>query len=192
MENNDLYEVLNRDSCICELCQSKLVPRFINFEIDGVDGLSIYEYDDNIKAILYQLKGCYDVELAPVFLNRFKNELHLIYRKYLLVAAPSYIEEDDNRGFRHVEEIFRCLNLQIIYPITKTSHFKQAENTRKSRKGISHYLQLTSPDEIKDKNVLIIDDVSTTGSTIKAMINLVKKAGVKKIKILVMSKRIIK
>ena len=188
----DIYEVFNGDSCLCNLCLEKLNPKFIKFEIEAVEGVAIYEYDDNIKAILYQLKGCYDIELAPVFLNRFKKELHLIYKGYTIIPVPSYRKDDEKREFRHVEEIFKCINLPIIYAIEKVTPFKQAEHTRKDRSHIGQHLQLVKPTAITGKKILIVDDVSTTGATLKALIKLVRSAKPKTIKILVMSKRVIK
>ena len=187
----DLYQIINGDSYLCFSCQKKLIPHFQNFEIDGIEGLSIYEYDDNFKSLLYQFKGCYDIELAPIFLNRFKRELHLLYRNYVLVAAPSYYLEDEKRGFKHVEKIFECINLPVCYPIKKQTPFKQAEHSKKERGRIKEHLVLTNSEMIMNKNILIVDDVSTTGSTLKAIINLVRNVKPKKIKILVVSRRII-
>lgn len=42
---------------------------------------------------------------------------------------------------------------------------------------------------IKNKKILICDDICTTGSTLKAIIELVKKGNPKDIKILVVAKR---
>ena len=189
LKKYDFYELVNEDSYLCPFCQQKLVPHFIKFDIDCIDALSIYEYDDNIKAFLYQLKGCHDVELAPIFLNPFKRELRLMYWGYTLVCAPSYCIDDENRGFKHVEKIFEILNLPICYPIEKVTPFKQAENSRRKRKQIIEHLRLVNPELIKDKKILIVDDVCTSGSTLKAMIKLAKDASPKAIKILVMSKR---
>lgn len=186
----DFYQIVNGDSCLCSSCQKQLIPHFQNFEIDGIEGLSVYEYDDNFKSLLYQFKGCYDIELAPIFLNRFKRELHLLYRDYVLVAAPSYYLEDEKREFRHIEKMFECVNLPICYPIEKQTPFKQAEHGRRDRGKIKEHLVLTKPEIITNKNILIVDDVSTTGSTLKAMINLVRSAHPKKMKILVVSRRI--
>lgn len=189
MQNPDIYQVIWGDSLLCRSCLQKLNPRFIRFEIDGMDALAIYEYDDNIKSILYQLKGCYDIELAPVFFNRMKRELHLMYKGYTMLVAPSYKLDDEKRGFKHVEEIFKYINLPIVHPIDKISPFKQAEHTRRERGRIGQHLQLIQPELISEKKILIVDDVSTTGSTLRALIKLVKEAKPKAIKILVMSKR---
>ena len=115
-----------------------------------------------------------------------------MYKGYTLIPAPSYHKDDERREFKHVEEIFKCINLPIVYAIEKTSFFKQAEHNRKERGRIWQYLRLVKPEAITGKKILIIDDVSTSGATLKALVKLVKTAKPKKIKILVMSKRVIK
>lgn len=115
-----------------------------------------------------------------------------MYRGYTMIPAPSYCKDDEKRGFRHIEEMFKNINLPIIYAIEKFYPFKQAEHKKRERGHISWYLRLINPDAITGKKILIVDDVSTTGSTLKALIKLVRGAKPKKIKILVMSKRVIK
>ena len=189
LKSNSFYEFFNGDSCICDQCQNKLAPKFIRFDVEGIKGLAVYEYDDNIKSLLYQFKGCYDIELSPIFFNRFKRELKLMYSGYVIVPAPSYIEDDEKRGFKHVVEMFKIINLPIVEVFKKISPFKQAEHTRRSRAEISKHLEIVNKEKVNNKKVLIVDDVCTTGSTLKALIRLVREANPKDIKILVMSKR---
>lgn len=189
IKNRFIYEILRKDNCLCNQCQKRLVPKFIKFSIDEVDALSIYIYDDNIKSLLYQFKGCYDYEMKDVFINQFKNELHLIYRGYSIVPVPSYGLDDENRGFNHVEEIFKNINLPFIKCVEKIAHFKQAEHKRKSRKDISKYLVLNNKEALFGKKILIVDDVVTTGSTMKTMVSLIREGNPKDIKILVLAKR---
>ena len=189
IKNDSFYETINNDSCLCSECQNKLVPYFKKFKIGSADGLAIYRYDDNIKSLLYQLKGCYDVELAPIFFNRFKNELRLVYEGFIVVPAPSFYDEDEAREFNHVVEMFKFLNLHIYHLVNKISKFKQAENTKRQRKTIIDHFACESLSEIYGKKVLIVDDVMTTGSTLKAMVSLLSKGQPKVLKILVMAKR---
>ena len=151
----------------------------------------IYKYDSTIKTYLYQFKGCFDYELYPVFLFRFKFMLHFMYRDYYIVPAPSYKEDDEKRGFNHVEMIYSVLNLKILKLFIKTEHHKQTDCTRNERSEIYKYMKVNSNVDVKGKKILLVDDVFTTGSTMKSMIKLLKQLKPSKIKILVLSKTII-
>ena len=99
------------------------------------------------------------------------------------------MKSDKERGFNHVEEIFSVLKLKILKCIHKTKQVKQADLTTKEREKIGKVLRIDDVD-LKHKKVLLVDDVFTTGSTIKSMIKLVKEKGAKNIKVLLMSKTI--
>ena len=148
----------------------------------------IYKYDSTIKTYLYQFKGCFDYELYPVFLFRFKFMLHFMYRDYYIVPAPSYKEDDEKRGFNHVEMIYSVLNLKILKLFIKTEHHKQTECTKRERMEIYKYMKVKEDIDIKGKKVLLVDDVFTTGSTMKCLIDLIKDKGPKIVKVLVLSK----
>ena len=104
-----------------------------------------------------------------------------------MIPAPSFIDSDKERGFNHVEEIFRTLGLKMIPCIHKIKDVKQADLSSKEREKIKDVLAIDEVD-LKGKKVLIVDDVYTTGSTAKAMIDLVKNKEPKKIKCLFLSK----
>mgnify|MGYP003290160876 CR=1 FL=1 len=147
----------------------------------------MYFYNDAVKEFLYQFKGCFDIELASVFLEYYLPFLKIKYRGYYLIPAPSYEEANITRGFNHVKEIFKSLNLPFIDCVKKLQNIKQADLNSQERKNIDKYLKIDNVDLTK-KKILIVDDVYTTGSTIKAIINLVKPLNPKKIQVLVMSK----
>lgn len=111
-----------------------------------------------------------------------------MYSGFTIVPVPSYKKEDEKRGFNHVVEIFSRLKLPIENVLIKTAHFKQANNKKNERKDISKFLTVKCTDSLRGKRVLIVDDVYTTGSTMKAAIQLVKSLGPKEIRVLVMSK----
>lgn len=167
------------------------MPHFHSFKLNGVKGVSIYEYDDNIKSLLYQFKGCYDYELFPIFISPFSKELSLRYCGYVMVPAPSFELEDEKRGFNHVVAMFGIINLQMYKCIYKNAKFKQAENNSHKRSDISKFLSIKNKEELTGKKVLIVDDVMTTGSTLYSMVELIRSASPKDIKILVMAERIL-
>ncbi len=183
-----LLDILDDSNCICKQCYKEIVPVFKQFDVDGYKAVSIYGYTPKIQSLLFQFKGCFDIEIGNVFLERYRRELRFRYIDYVLVPIPSFKDDDENRGFNHVIEMFKILKLPMIDLIEKTKQVKQATSSSKERIEISKYLQLKNRQSLKKKNVLIVDDVYTTGATMKAAIKLVEQLNPKKIEILVMSK----
>lgn len=185
---NNFYSLYNKNSLLCSSCYKKLKPNFQVFYINNVKAISIYNYDENFESLLYQFKGCSDIELAPVFLERFERELNLYFHDYIIVPIPSFHLDDLNRGFNHVEEIAKSFKLPILKILEKTEHIKQANMRKNDRNQISKILKLAILDSLENKKILLLDDVYTTGSTMKASIKLVKTLHPKDIKVLVISK----
>ena len=173
-------------------CYHEIKPAFIRFKVGKYKALAIYEYDERIKKLLYQFKGCFDIEIFDVFLSRYARELRLVYQDYIMVPIPSYKEDDEIREFNHVEEMFKILKLKSLNVLVKTKKVKQANLSFKERKEIKNILDINNGEDLRNKKVLIVDDVYTTGSTISAAISLIEQYCPKKIAILVMSKTSLK
>ena len=187
-KSTTFYSLIHDDYCLCDNCQKKLKPKFIPFKHGDIKCLAIYEYDAEMKSLIYQFKGCYDIALSEVFLNTFKRELYLLYKGYMVIPVPSYHTEDLKREFNHVVEIFSSLHLPIERLITKTDNIKQSSLKKSERASISKHLKMSNIEMVKNKKVLLVDDIHTTGSTIQACINLIKPGQPKDIKVLVVAK----
>ncbi len=182
-----LYNVIS-DYPLCDECLSKLQPIWKKEKIDGIKHLFIYEYDDEIRDLIYKYKACGDLELKDVFVSRYKRYLKALYSGYLIVPAPSSMESDELRGFNHVEEIFKSCGFKITKCINKKCDFKQSSLSAKERSEVANKLEIVFGEKLRHKKVLLVDDIYTTGSTIKAMINLVKPYNPRRIKVLTVSK----
>ena len=180
---------LIKNRMICQKCYNGF--ELINKKeyINGIEVRYLYEYNDFLKKNIYLLKGCYDIELKDMFLDRWKYILRLIYKGYLLVPVPSYFESDNKRGFNHVEEIFSSLKLISNKCLKKTKDIKQANLSKKQREKIDKVLIIENGEILKGKKVLIVDDIYTTGSTLNACINLVRKYYPKVLKCLILCKK---
>jgi len=122
-------------------------------------------------------------------LEYFRTLLNYKFNGYTMIPAPSFKDSDEERGFNHVVEIFKMLRLKMLTCIHKTKPIKQADLTTKEREKIGDVLTIDDID-LSRKKILLVDDVFTTGSTIKSMIKLCKEKGAKKVKALLMSKTI--
>ena len=163
-------------------------PKFISFKVDRYSAISIYDYNATIKKLVYQYKGCHDYVLNEAFLNTYARELRIRYSDYLIIPIPSFKKDDEERGFNHVVEIFKNLNLNMLDILEKTEKHKQATSNLNERREVYKSLALKDHPDLSKKKILIVDDIYTTGSTMKSAINLVEKLNPKKISVLVMAK----
>jgi len=153
--------------------------------------VGIYEYDDHMKKLIYQFKGCRDYELKDAFVAPFKKELKMRFRDFFLVRLPSYEGDDIERGFNHVEEIFKCLKLPFINCLYKTKKYKQSARNFEERQEISKVIVIKNGEKLMGKKILIVDDISTTGASLKTAVNLIRQFNPKEMKILVVAKRVL-
>ena len=188
MRNYDFARLFDGDICICPKCQNEFEPKFTSFNVNGYKATAIFEYTPYVKELIYKYKGCFDYELKDVFLNLYYKEIRMRYSTYKIIPIPSYAEDDKVRGFNHVVEMFKKLGLEPLPIIEKTAHFKQAENKAKKRSEINKYLVIKKPIDLSNIKILIVDDIYTTGSTMRAAINLVEKLNPKQIRVLVFAK----
>jgi competence protein ComFC len=173
---------------VCDRCHEAFQPRFSTFDLDGIPALAIYDYDSWIKEQLYRFKGCGDYELKAMFLERFRHYLRWRYRGYLVVPLPSWHEHDEARGFNHVEAMFSGLKLPIMKVLKKLRAHKQADLSYEERQRIRGVFGWQGGQELKGRKVLLVDDVMTSGASLRAAVELLEKAGPKTIRILLMAR----
>lgn len=191
IKNHCISQLFSKN-LLCEKCFKEMNPiikeeRFYkNYKCTY-----FYEYNQKIREMLYLLKANKDILMAQSFFDYYSNILNIKYKSYYLVCAPSYYKEDLERGFNHVEEIFSFLKIKNLKVLHKILPKKQAGSTREEREKIKEFLTIDNVD-LSNKKILLVDDVLTTGSTLRACIELLRTKNPKKIDILVMSKRIMK
>ena len=184
--DNDLENGKSLISLLCfedELCgncrkQLKLIKH--HFIIGKVKGLALYDYDSIFKSLLLQYKECYDEALQDVFLYHLNTYLSIKYHGYTMVFMPSSENKIKDRGFNHLEQIFKDVKLEKVNCLHKMVDADQKYLTKKEREKIS----LTIDKTIHNEKILLVDDMCTTGSTLKAAIKLFPD---KKLKILVLA-----
>ena len=173
---------------LCDRCQKEMNPQLKAHKTFGVPAFYLYDYNETIRGLLYQLKGCGDYEMGQIFFCHQANVLHHRFWNYVIVPAPSYFARDEERGFNHVVTMFAELRLPIIRCLEKTKDIKQADLSAAERTKIGKSLRMKNARALYRKNVLLVDDVMTTGSTIKACISLLQKARPKRIVVLTMAR----
>lgn len=108
-----------------------------------------------------------------------------------IVHAPQTESGDLVKNF--AEKLSGVLDIPIshnLVKIGKTKPQKQLKNWILKKDNVSNIFNYTNPVEIKDKNILLIDDIFDSGSTIKEIGSLLTKAGAKRIAPLVIARTV--
>ena len=176
------------DYPICASCFHEMEPKVVITKLNGLKTTSLFIYNEKVKTMLYQCKGCFDIEMAGFFLSRHKSFLKKKYKDWIVVPAPSYCAKNEIRGFNHVEEIFKCLGRPFIHPINKVDNVKQADLNFEDRQKIGSHLKWDEKVSVRGLNILFVDDLLTTGATAKACTKMLLEHGARKVEVLVMAR----
>ena len=113
----------------------------------------------------------------PVFNNANYDEI---------VPVPLYKTRKRERGYNQSEEIAKALSHIFQIPV-KSEHLLRTRSTlsqtKMSEKEREQNVRnaFSCPVRLTDSNILLVDDVITTGSTIEACVKALLSAGAKKV-----------
>ena len=165
---------LRQDALLCGNCQRQLEPLDIRTRIDGLPVRILYKYNDFLENMLYRYKENRDIALRYVFFHTHIKEINDKYRHWQIIIMPSSVEKIQERGFHHLKEMLRLCKVSIADPFIKKGNRKQSMQCPKERLKISQYISLEEAFHANGKSLLLIDDVLTTGSTIKHAYHLLR------------------
>lgn len=154
----------------------------------GMDGLIvIYEYgEETMKKIIDGIKFGFNKSLVDSVLNNFKFETGENFD--YLVPVPLYFYRENWRGFNQAEKIAETVGKKMNVPVErclKRIKMTKQQSLMRSRKeretNIKGVFQIEEKwkEEMKGKNILLVDDVFTSGADMRECTRVLKKAGAK-------------
>ncbi|WP_317367754.1 ComF family protein [uncultured Tyzzerella sp.] len=173
---------LNEDDSICKYCYMN-----IDFITDDKEpNLSVFCYDDVTRFSILRLKYNNMREYSKVFAKMMYNKLSKIdIKKYdYIICVPMYFKKKKKRGYDQAELIAEELSKLCNIPIQKENLIRNKNTLAQSKvsfdeRGINvkGVFEVLNTGIIKDKNILLIDDIYTTGSTINNCGKVLREAG---------------
>jgi len=186
----------------CAKCGAEITEQYCNYckenRYDFTKARSLYRFSKEIQSLIHSLKYNEFTGVAEYFALRMSEYLHE-YRPFsdigLVCPIPLHRIKKRERSYNQAELLSRNLakklgikhapNLlqRVRYTETQTllSKEKRCENVRDAFKINRKY-------DVKGKNVLIIDDVFTTGATVNSVSNSLKHSQIGKIYVLTIAR----
>lgn len=145
--------------------------------ISGFISLFIFEKDKALQSLIHSFKYNKRFLNAKFLGSLVGNKLGEQIKDWninLIIPVPLHHLKKAERGYNQSEFIVKGLSRKLGIPFTtkaiKRIRYTESQTTFNQverEKNISNAFKIKNKNKIIDKNILIVDDVITTGSTIK-------------------------
>lgn len=181
---------LHSDVSICGDCSVK------NSYIEK--GWCACYYEGSIKECIHLFKYNGYLGLVDIFrditLDSVKRNVE-VKDADIIVPVPIYSTKKRERAYNHAEVIARAISKNISIPVDSRNLKKirwtksQSELDRQKRlENVKGSFIVVDKNAFLDKNVILVDDVYTTGATINECAKTLKNAGVNKVYFLALAR----
>ncbi|UOQ45722.1 ComF family protein [Halobacillus salinarum] len=138
---------------------------------------SAFQYTDGAKDIVARWKYRGDYRLIDVFQKQLKKTYKPL-KRLPLVPIPLSPERLRERGFNQAEAMIHALGVSPTSLFSRISSEKQAKKNRKERMSSENPFHLH---EHITEPVVLVDDIYTTGTTVRHAAKLLKDSGCPKV-----------
>lgn len=161
-----------------------------------------YQHGSEVQQLI--LRGKFGLSAEPLILERLSKEAvgEMLMTDFaesidLIVPIPLHPKRYRERGFNQAELIARVLSRQLNIPMDTTllsrvrDNKHQANLSAKERAhNAEHIFALRYPEQLYHKHILLVDDVITTGSTIRAAMDSLQRARDCKVSVFALAKSV--
>ncbi len=197
-------EILNYQYCLCDSNPKRVIsilnngkcPKCKNKKLDGLFFAISYNNAQRhlIRKMIHSFKYPPLVrDLSLSFSQIFFHYFHLsdfdfkALNDFIIIPIPLEKSREKWRGFNQSSEIAKNLNFLNIeikdncLIKTKKTKLHSLLSKKEREKNILNSFKVINNLEIKDKKILLIDDVYTTGATMEECAKILKKGGAKRV-----------
>ncbi len=130
--------------------------------------------------------------LSEEIVSFFEERGSFVSKDWMLVAVPPTKEHEKEKGFNQTDElckeVIKSLGKNVLSyspntlkKTTETEPQAKIKNRSKRLQNLKNSYIVSNPSNVTGKNIIIIDDVLTTGSTLIEARRALREAGAKKV-----------
>ncbi len=145
---------------------------------------SLFHYSGSIRTLLLDIKFNYNIS-AIRNLHKYIQLPHLPDDYHYIIAVPSHPLRRLRR-FIHPADILakhiaNTNNIELSNSLKRTKYtdFQYKHNSKDRKKNVKGAFTCTI--SLKNKNILLVDDILTTGNTLNECARILKSSGVKRV-----------
>lgn len=147
-----------------------------------------------IHRFKYAPKGLLADSLGPI-LAEFAHDWLRETNQFLAIPVPLHPRRLRERGFNHslllARHVAAKLTTQLDFLALRRVRYTAPQTGLKKKerqKNVRRAFQVMEPEAVKDREILLVDDVATTGSTLNECARALKRAGSKEIMCIVLAR----
>jgi competence protein ComFC len=178
-------EVLQGDLCYkCsrmtaqEICRDCILWLSDNQSDPLVSNYSVFTYNEQMQSMIAKWKYRGDYILADafkqLFIEKFEKKFSSLIESSLVIPIPLSQRRLQERGFNQAKVLADFLPINNVEILTRDHNEKQAKKTRSERITMENPFKIT---DYINKKVILVDDIYTTGSTLRHAAFLLRKHG---------------
>ncbi len=158
--------------------------------------ISLVKYEKEVKTLIYKFKYSDHTYLARTMGTMMADKLkHEGIKVDLIIPVPLYKGKEKERGFNQAsligkyiaKEINVLLNINTLYRVKNTKAMHNLSK-RERLENIENAFKILNKELVADKDILLIDDIFTTGSTVNACSKELISCGAKSVTVLTFAK----
>ena len=188
---------------LCKKCKLKLKNYEINLIIKNKkmyfnESMHIFKYDDIIrqKIIEYKFQGkSYLYKTFAEIILKNEKVCGFLENYDIIIPVPIHKKRKIERGYNQTELIAKLLAKHLNLKFGTDILFKQKNivsqtelNKTNRKENVKNAFMVKNVDKLKNKKILLFDDIYTTGSTANECSKVLKKSGAKQIGLLTIAK----
>lgn len=177
---------------VCTECNSATLA-WRELDSFGIDACaSATRLTEKTRRIIVTYKDKGEMRLADPIAALMARALPRAWRSGTLVPIPARRDAREERGFDHIETLSRAIGIATELPTenllaaNRRKDQRSLEAKQRSRNAKAAF-SLASPSRIP-KEVIIVDDVFTTGATLRGAAQVLREAGAETVRALVFAR----